>query len=152
MTALLNPGSGRVRQRRTQLKPVPGRRNRMATTPFVLVVALVMAVGMVGLLLLTTAVQDQAFAVQSKQREATALASRVSSLQAQAANARSVSNLAELAQRLGMRPNPYGAGITLDGRVVGRPSPVFGGEVPGIRYVPPPSTQTSPGPREGFTP
>lgn len=134
MTAQLAPRPGRQGQPRPQLRPVPRPPGRMATVPFVLVVAVVLAIGMVGLLLLTTALQDQAFAVQSRQREATILATRLSSLQAQVADARSVQSLAVSAQRLGMRPNTSGAQLRLDGTVVGDAAAVMGGEVPGVRY------------------
>ena len=43
---------------RPRLQPVPPRRSRMATIPFAMVVALVLAAGMVGLLVLTTALQN----------------------------------------------------------------------------------------------
>ena len=138
MTALLAPRPGRPATRRPELRPVPPRRRRMATVPFVLVVALVLAAGMVGLLVLTTALQDQAFAVQAKQREANLLATRLSSLQAQVSDARSMQSLAVAAQRLGMRPNPYGAQLRLgDGQVIGHAGVVLGGEVPTVRYLTP---------------
>ena len=50
MTALLDPRPGRQTQDRPRLRPVPGVRRRMATVPFVMVVAVLLAVGMVGLL------------------------------------------------------------------------------------------------------
>lgn len=138
MTALLAPRPSRKAPQRPQLRPVPRPRRRMSTVPFVLVVALVLAGGMVGLLVLTTALQDQAFAVQAKQHEASLLATRLAGLQAQAADARSVHSLAVAAQELGMRPNPYGAQLRLgDGKVIGRANPVLGGEVPGVRYLTP---------------
>lgn len=143
MTALLAPPPGKqTRERpapsRTGLRSVAGVRRRMSTVPFVLVVAVVLAVGMVVLLVLTTALQDQAFGVQRKQREANALAIRVSSLQAVVADARSVQSLAVAAQHLGMRPNPYQAQLRLpEGAVIGKPRVVLGGEVPTVRYLTP---------------
>ena len=126
------------RPRRPPLRPVQRQRRRMATVPFVLVVAVVLAAGMVGLLVLTTSLQDQAFTVQSRQREANALAIRLSSLQAAAADARSIQSLSIEAQKLGMRPNPYGTQLRLsDGKVIGQDSPVLGGEVPTVRYLTP---------------
>jgi len=138
MTALLDPRPGRQTQDRPQLRPVPGVRRRMATIPFVMVVAVLLAVGMVGLLVLTTALQDQAFGVQRTQREANTLAIRLSALQDQVATARSIQNLSVAAQHLGMRPNPYGAQIRItDGAVLGEPRVVLGGEVPTVRYLTP---------------
>ena len=138
MTALLAPPPGRQAPERPRLRPVTGVRRRISTVPFVLVIAVVLAVGMVALLVLTTALQDQAFGVQRKQREANALAIRVSSLQAAVADARSVQSLAVAAQHLGMRPNPYQAQLRLpDGAVIGKPKVVLGGEVPTVRYLTP---------------
>jgi len=110
----------------------------MSTVPFMLVVAVVLALGMVALLVLTTSLQSQAFGVQDKQREANTLAIRLSALQAAAADARSIQTLAVTAQKLGMRPNPYGTQLRLPERAVfGQPRVVFGGEVPTVRYLTP---------------
>jgi hypothetical protein len=110
----------------------------MATVPFVMVVAVLLAVGMVGLLVLTTQLQSQAFGVQETQRQANTLGIRLSALQDQVAAARSIQNLSVAAQHLGMRPNPYGAQIRItDGVVIGDPRVVFGGEVPTVRYLTP---------------
>jgi sRNA-binding protein len=114
----------------------------MATVPFVMVVAVVLALGMVGLLVLTTALQEQAFGVQRTQREANTLAIRLSALQDQIATARSIQTLSVAAQHLGMRPNPYGAQIRItDGVVIGDPKVVLGGEVPTVRYLTPEQAQ-----------
>jgi len=110
----------------------------MATIPFVMVVALVMAAGMVALLVLTTALQSQTFVVQSQQREAERLADQLSALQSELADRRSVQNLAVAAQKLGMRPNPYGAQLQLpDGTVIGDASAVTGSEIPSVHYLTP---------------
>ena len=135
MTALLAPRPGK-QGARPQLRPVARPRGRMATIPFALVIALVLAAGTVGLLVLTTALQNQAFAVQSRQHEATVLEIQLASLQAEVADARSIQHLAVAAQQLGMRPNPYGAQLRLsDGKVLGEASAVVGGEVPTARYL-----------------
>ena len=124
--------------RRPSLQSVLARQQRMAKVPFMLVLALVMALGMVGLLVLTTALQNQAFAVQERQREANELGYRLSDLDAQVNQARSASNLAIRAQELGMKPNPYPVLLRLpDGAVVGQPEKVTGGEVPSVRYATP---------------
>ena len=142
MTALWDPRPGRQTTERPLLRPVPGTRGRMATVPFVLVVAVVLALGMVGLLVLTTALQEQAFGVQRTQREANTLAIRLSALQDQVATARSIQNLSVSAHHLGMRPNPYGAQLRLsDGVVIGDPRVVLGGEVPTVRYLTPEQAQ-----------
>jgi len=138
MTALLAPPPGRQTQERPRLRPVPGQRRRMSTVPFVLVVTIVLALGMVALLVLTTALQNQAFGVQRAQRDANVLAIRLSALQSEIADARSMQSLAVSAQHLGMRPNPYGAQIRVpDGAIIGQPHVVLGAEVPTVRYLTP---------------
>ncbi len=136
MTALLIPRAPRDERRtRADLQSVPTRRRQLPMPGFIAVVALVLALGMVGLLVLTTALQNQAFAVQGKQAEASRLANQLSDLQAQVAQARSVEHLGVAAQELGMKPNPYPAQLRLpDGTVVGRPTQVLGGEVPSVRH------------------
>lgn len=136
MTALPVPRP--ERSPRPPLRPVAPRRRKMATIPFVMVVALVMAAGMVALLVLTTALQSQTFVVQRQQREAERLADQLSALRSELAERRSVQNLAVAAQKLGMRPNPYGAQLQLpDGTVIGNASAVTGSEIPSIRYLTP---------------
>jgi hypothetical protein len=128
--------------RRPELREVPRREGRIATVPFVLVVALVLGLGMVGMLVLTTALQEQAFAVQRQQHQANVLASQVSQLQAEVADARSVKSLAIAAAKLGMRPNPYAVPLRLsDGKVLGKDRPVLGNEIPGVRYLTPEEAQ-----------
>lgn len=135
MTALLAP-KPEGRTPAAPLRPVPPPRRQMRTVGFVVVVAAVLGLGMVGVLLLTTALQEQAFQVQARQREATALANELSDLESQVTQARSVHHLGVAARRLGMRPNPYPAQLRMpDGKVTGEPRRVVGGEVPSVRYV-----------------
>ena len=136
MTALLIPRAPRDERRpRADLHPVPTPRRQLPMPGFVAVVALVLALGMVGLLVLTTALQNQAFLVQDRQGEATQLSNQLSDLQAQVAQARSVEHLGIAAQQLGMKPNPYPAQLRLpDGTIAGTPTQVLGGEVPSVRY------------------
>ena len=91
---------------------------------------------MIGILVLTTALQNQAFVVQDRQHQAAVLATQVSGLQAAVADKRSVQSLAVAAQSLGMRPNPQAASLRLDdGDVVGKATTVTGIEVPSMRYL-----------------
>lgn len=136
MSALLAPKPDRRVAGRPQLRPVPRRRRQLRTAGFVAVVAAILGVGMVGVLVLTTMLQDQAFAVQERQSEATALANQLSDLEAEVSAARSMQNLAVAAQRLGMKPNPYPVQLRLpDGKVIGEESRVMGGEIPSVRYI-----------------
>ena len=136
MTALLAPKPDRNAPGRPQLRPVAAPRRQMRTAGFIAVVAVVLGLGMVGVLILTTMLQDQAFDVQRRQSEAAALANELSDLEAQVADARSMHTLAVSAQRLGMKPNTYPAQLRLpDGKVIGKPAKVMGGEVPSVRYI-----------------
>jgi hypothetical protein len=135
MTAQLAPRPNPER-RWPGLSPVPRAASSLATVPFVAVVAAMLALGMVGILVLTTALQNQAFVVQDRQHQAAVLATKVSGLQAAVADKRSVQSLAVAAQALGMRPNPLAANLRLDdGEVVGKASAVSGIEVPAVRYL-----------------
>jgi hypothetical protein len=135
MTALLAPRAPRETSKKPALTAI-GKPNRpLSTIPFVLFLAGMLAVGMVGMLILSTTLQNQAFDVQSKQREANVLASKVSSLQTQVAQARSMDSLAADAQKLGMRPNPYTVPLRLsDGKVLGKAREVSGDEMPTLDY------------------
>ncbi|MEA5053006.1 MAG: hypothetical protein VB093_06125 [Propionicimonas sp.] len=138
MTALLSPRQAPDRPTRPDLTPVPAPRRQLGMGGFVVVMALVLAVGMVGVLVLTTVLQGQAFEVERRQAEARSLSNRVSDLEAQLAQAESIQNLGVKAQKLGMRPNTYPVQLRLpDGTVVGKPTRVVGGEVPSVRYVTP---------------
>ncbi len=135
MTAQLAPRPNPER-RRPILRPVPRAASSLATIPFVAVVASLLALGMIGILVLTTALQNQAFVVQDRQHQAAVLATQVSGLQAAVADKRSVQSLAVAAQSLGMRPNPQAASLRLDdGDVVGKATTVTGIEVPSMRYL-----------------
>lgn len=120
---------------RPALREVPRPARRLATVPFVMVVAVMLAVGMVGVLVLTITLQAQAFTVQDEQRQANVLDAQLTSLQAQVAQARSIQHLAVAAQNLGMRPNPEAAQLRLsDGQVIGEAKVVTGAEIPTVRY------------------
>ncbi len=140
MTALEAPRKGperasTERPRRWGLTSVPIPSRRMASVPFVLVLGVFLAIGMVGLLLLNTALQEQGFAVQNRQKEAAQLGYRVAELQSQVTEARSSTRLAVEATKLGMVPNPYPVYLTLpNGQVVGNPTSISGYEIPDVRY------------------
>lgn len=138
MTAHLAPRTGREPERRPRLRAIGKSSSQVSTVPFVVTLAAILALGMVGMLVLATALQDQAFAVQGKQHEANVLANRVSQLEAQVAEARSMRNLATHAQKLGMRANPYAALVRLsDGKVLGSARLVLGNELADARYLTP---------------
>jgi hypothetical protein len=142
MTALLAPRTPREASAKPALKALGKPKSRLSRIPFLLILAGILAAGMVGMLILSTTLQDQAFAVESKQSEANVLASKVSSLETQVAEARSVNSLAGKAEKLGMRPNPYTVPIRLsDGKVLGKAREVTGTEMPTVNYSQNQSTQ-----------
>lgn len=136
MTALLAPKPEGRAPAGPGLRPVPPPRRQLRTVGFIAVVAAVLGLGMVGVLLLTTVLQDQAFTVQDRQQQAASLGNELSDLESQVTQARSIHQLAVSARKLGMRPNPAPAQLRLpDGKVTGQPTRVSGGEVPSVRYV-----------------
>lgn len=136
MTALEAPRSSPERRpRRWGLTQVPIPERRMANVPFVLSLGVFLALGMVGLLLLNTALQEQGFAVQNQQRTADQLGYRVAALESDVTEARSSTRLAVEATKLGMVPNPYPVYLSLpSGVVIGDPTKISGYEVPDVRF------------------
>ncbi len=141
MTALLapkpNPGQRRSEQRapRESLREVRRPQRTVASIPFILGLGVLLALGMVGLLLLNTALQEQAFAVRDQQKVATQLGYRMAALETEVTQARSSEGLAVAASKLGMVPNPYPAYLQLpSGEIIGKPTAMTGQEVPDVRY------------------
>ncbi len=141
MTALLapkpSPSERRPEERapRWSLREVRLPERRVGNVSFILGLGVFLALGMVGLLLLNTALQEQAFAVRDQQRTATQLGYRLASLETEVTEARSSTRLAIAATKLGMVPNPYPVYLPLPGgRIVGDPTAMTGNEVPDVRY------------------
>lgn len=122
------------RRDRPDLRPVPPQpQPRLSRVPFALVLIAIIGVGMAGLLMLNTSLQNQAFEVRTVQRQATALAYTQAGLQQQADNLAAPEELARRASALGMRPNPLPAFLVLpSGKVLGEPHVVTGREVPSL--------------------
>lgn len=138
MTAQLAPRSGVEPTEKSRLRAVARTNDRVATVPFVLILAAVLALGMVGMVVLSTALQDQAFAVQSRQHAASVLSDRVSQLESEVADARSIRSVAIAAEKLGMRPDPNAVPMRLsDGKLYGKARVATGNEVPDVRYLTP---------------
>ncbi|MVA77301.1 hypothetical protein GC722_14900 [Auraticoccus sp. F435] len=134
MSALLNvpglrrPGPGPRSAR--HLRPVPSAVPRLARVPFLLVLAAVLGLGMVGLLVLNTTVQTNAVEVRALEQQLTTLSYTEAELKTRLDQAESPADLATKASDLGMRPNPYPAFIDLEtGEVLGDPRPVEGKEM-----------------------
>lgn len=138
MSALWAPTGGwtqaeQADRPRARLRAVDQAAPRLARFPFLLVLIGVFGLGMAGLLMLNTTLQNQVFQARTLNREATQLAYVQADLEnrldAQAAPA----ELARRASALGMRPNPHPAFLVLPkGKVIGKEVPVTGAEVPSL--------------------
>lgn len=114
---------------RAPLRPVAPPARRMARFPFLLVLIGIFGLGMAGLLMLNTTLQNQAFQARALHRQATELAYVQADLERQLDASGAPAELALRASKLGMRPNPHPAFLVLpEGRVVGEPKPVTGRE------------------------
>lgn len=106
---------------------------RLARFPFLLVLIGIFGLGMAGLLMLNTTLQSQAFESRTLNRRATELAYVQADLENQLDALAAPQELARRASELGMRPNPFPAFLVLpSGKVVGKPIPVSGDEVPAL--------------------
>jgi len=124
-TALASGLAARGRDARdVGLRLVGPVRVRARRAPFVVVVLTVLAAGLVGLILLSTAMQAQSFRIAELQKEATLLEARRQQLAAEVDRAQSPSGLAERALAEGMVPNANPVFLRLsDGKVIGEPVP-----------------------------
>lgn len=107
-----------------QLHVVPTPAESPSRTPFVLLVVLVLSVGLVGLLLLNTTLQQGAFAIHDLARTTTSLEERQGVLEQRVAQLKAPDNLARRAQAIGMVPNTNPVFLRLsDGAVLGSAVP-----------------------------
>ena len=134
MSALWAPITGRreeIRTVRRPLRAVAKPAPRLAWFPYLLVLIGIFGIGMAGLLMLNTTLQGQAFQSRTLNRQATELAYAQADLENQLNALAAPQELARRASALGMRSNPYPAFLVLPrGKVVGKPTPVRGDEVP----------------------
>lgn len=140
------PPAGRLdapRLRRVP-SPTPGP---IARVPFAGIMIVLLALGMAGLLLLNTHLQDQAIQMRRFQAEAATLADRLSDLEAQVNRAEAPGQVAGRATELGMVPNPHAVYVDLaTGRIVGEPVAATGDEIPSLRVQPSGATTAVPAP------
>jgi hypothetical protein len=136
MSALWDPIAARRDDGRTSGRPlraVAQPAARLARFPYLLVLIGIFGVGMVGLLMLNTTLQSQAFQSRTLNRQATELAYAQADLENQLDALAAPQELARRASELGMRPNPFPAFLVLpSGKVVGEPNPVSGHELPAL--------------------
>ncbi len=135
MSALWTAISDRVERSdlRPTLRPVRRPRTRMARLPFVIVLIAIFAVGMTGLLMLNTTLQNQAFQARELDTQSAQLGYTEASLQRQVDVLRSPQSLAQRASSLGLRANPSPAFLVLPGgKIIGEAKPVRGDEQPSL--------------------
>ena len=136
MSALWAPIAARADAVRTTGRPlraVAQPAARLARFPFLLVLIGIFGLGMAGLLMLNTTLQSQAFQSRTLNRQAGELAYAQADLENQLDALAAPQELARRASALGMRPNPFPAFLVLpSGKVVGKPTPVSGHEVPAL--------------------
>ncbi|RYJ06052.1 hypothetical protein [Aeromicrobium sp. Root495] len=105
--------------------PVQSRARR---APFVAVLLTVLSVGLVGLILMSTALQSQSFAISSLQEQNQALQVQQQQLEREVEVLEAPAHIASQALTLGMVPNTNPAFLRLtDGKVVGDPEPAESG-------------------------
>ncbi len=134
MSALAAPRQ-QTTETESPLRSVPARVSGLGRGPFLLILAGVLAGGLVLLLMLQTAVQEQSFEVRQLQTKATELGYKQAQLEAEVQQKSTPAEIARQASSLGMVPNPYGVYIDVrTGSVIGAEKPVRGNEVPYITY------------------
>jgi hypothetical protein len=103
--AAFGAAARRVVARQSALHLVPARALRPRRAPFVVLVLLVLGFGLVGLLLLNTALQQGSFELTELERETTLLRDRQAVLADDVAQRSAPGVLAGRARSLGMVPN-----------------------------------------------
>ena len=99
-------------------------RVRARRAPFVVVMLSILAAGLIGLILLSTAMQAQAFKINELQRESALLQAHQDQLIGEVSQLASPAGLADRALNEGMVPNANPVFLRLaDGAVIGQPVP-----------------------------
>ncbi|MGN6130397.1 MAG: hypothetical protein ACTHOK_08665 [Nocardioidaceae bacterium] len=143
MSALVNQTRSRVPRiaeaavERARLSVVPRAARRAPRMPFVVLVSLVLVLGIVGLLLFNTSMQQASFRATAMQDRADALAAKAQALQMDLARLRDPQRVAERARHLGMVPPSSPAVLRLsDGKVLGNPEPASSADALRITPLP----------------
>ena len=109
---------------RPRLAVIEGFAGRRSAIPFALLVLGLLGAGLVALLMLNTAMDDDSVRMQQAQQQQAALTDREQQLSEQLAGLSAPSALASQAAALGLVPNPQPAFINpTTGAVLGSPSP-----------------------------
>ena len=132
MSSLLDPrrvdpsarASGGAPLTKARLTVVPKAQHRRLRIPFAALVVITLGLGVVGLLLLNTSLQQGAFRTAAMNTRAANLLDRQQDLELRVEALRSPQRLAQRAQQIGMVPNLNPVFLRLsDGRVLGQPQP-----------------------------
>ncbi len=119
-----------------RLRVVRPIRSRASRAPFVSVVMVMLSIGLVGLIVMSTVLQAQSFEAAKLSSEAKALQIQQQSLSREVEQLLSPANVARRALVFGMVPNTNPAFLRLsDGKVLGKPEPAASGS--NIRSVTP---------------
>ncbi|WP_435857273.1 septum formation initiator family protein [Streptomyces longwoodensis] len=114
----------RLRGRAARLaRLLPGRPRQAARTPFVLLVVLLLGGGLIGLLVLNSALSEGAFQMDDLQRDTKNLTDEEQALQRDIDSYSAPDALQRRARELGMVPGGDPAFLDPDGTVKGVPSP-----------------------------
>ena len=109
---------------RPRLAVIEGFAGRRSAIPFALLVLAVLGIGLVALLMLNTAMDEDSVRMQQAQQRQAALTDREQQLSQQLSGLSAPSALASKAAALGLVPNPQPAFINpTTGAVLGSPSP-----------------------------
>lgn len=133
-----------ARATRSRLRAVTPPTVRPRSSAFVTVLVLLLASGMIGLLVLNTAMQRSAFQLETLRDRAAALDVRTQVLDMQLEKLRSPDRLARQATGLGMVPVTTPGFVDPEGQVLGKPLPAIGGAGPQLVRVPPAPTIAEP--------
>ena len=115
---------------RPVLRPLATPSRRMARLPFLIVLIVAFGLGMVGLLLLNTTLQNQEFEARRLSSQASQLTYVQDDLESQLQTVSSPGSLAQKAYAQGMRPNVHPAFLVLpDGTVKGKAESTKGTEM-----------------------
>lgn len=125
-------GSGPRAGQGPRLAVIDGFAGRRSAIPFALLVLVVLGVGLVVLLMLNTAMDENSIKIQQAQQKQAGLTDREQQLSQQLAGLSAPANLAAEAAALGLVPNPQPAFINpTSGAVLGSPSPAPTPTAPG---------------------
>jgi hypothetical protein len=117
----------RPTERLPWLKVAPPMPVSVPRAPFILLLLFVVVGGVLGILLVNTKINENAFQLKDLQRQQAALDRQEQDLHKRIADYESPNNLAAAARRLGLVPAGSPAFIRLpDGRVIGVPRPAGG--------------------------